>query len=98
MIAVAAMIVAAAVKHYAWETHAASIWMVMRWTALGFMAASLAYETLSLEGAIERARDDLRPGMSDDAPPRAAFNRLHRRAEALMKAGLLAAVVALFLS
>lgn len=96
--AVAAVIVAAAIKHFAWETHASSVWIVMRWLAIGFMTVAVVYETNTLEGAIERARDDMRPGMSDDDPPRAAFNRLHRRAERLMKASLLAAVVALFLS
>src|SRR5207253_5074750 len=36
--AIALVIVAAAVKHLAWETHASTVWILIRWIAIAFMA------------------------------------------------------------
>jgi hypothetical protein len=98
LIAILVAIVAAGVKHFVWETHVVSVWMLLRWLALGLMAASVLYEILHLEGAIELTRKDLSPDQGNDDPSRAPFQKLHRRSEGLMKVGLVAAVVALFLS
>ena len=84
--AIALVIVAAAVKHLAWETHASTVWILIRWIAIAFMAAAVLYEIYSLEPALHARRGD---------PER--FQPLHRRSENLMKLTLLAAVVAAFL-
>lgn len=96
--AVAVAILMATVKHLLWETHASTVWMVIRWTALVTMAAAVGYELLFLEDAIEATRGNLADGIPDDDPRRMAFMRLHKRSERLMKAALIAAAVALFLS
>jgi len=85
--AIVVMIVTAAIKHFLWETHAISPWIAIRWGALALMAAIVLYELFGLEPAIMKAE-----------APSDAFTRLHKRSEALMKAGLASAFVALLLS
>ena len=85
--AVVVMIVAAAIKHFVWETHAISPWIAIRWAALVVMAAIVLYELFGIEPAITTA---------EAGSPE--FQRLHKRSEALMKAGLASAFVALLLS
>jgi hypothetical protein len=92
-----ALVVTAAVKHAVWES-GGTIWIALRWIALAVMAATLLYEIGVLEGALEARRVHLTPEMPEDHPERRAFNALHKRAEGLMKAGFMAALVALFLS
>jgi uncharacterized membrane protein len=93
--AVAIMIITAAIKHFVWETHAISPWIAIRWLALAVMAAIVVYELFGLEPAMAATRPG--PDSGEDDPRRAAFMRLHHRSEALMKAGLAAALVALLL-
>jgi hypothetical protein len=90
-------LVAAAIKHLAWESGAA-VWIAIRWAALLFMAATLVYEIGHLERALEARRVHLTPEMPETDPQRRAFNALHQRAETLMKASLGAAFAALLLS
>ncbi|MCU1349537.1 MAG: hypothetical protein JWO56_2567 [Acidobacteria bacterium] len=85
--AIVLVIAAAAFKHWLWETHASTPWILIRWIAIAFMTAAVVYEIYYLEGALEARRGDP-----------ATFQPLHRRSESLMKLGLLAAVIALFLS
>jgi uncharacterized membrane protein len=85
--AIVLVIAAAATKHVVWETHASTLWMLLRWLAIAIMTASVVYEIYYLEGALAARRGDP-----------VAFQPLHRRSENLMKLSLLAAVVALFLS
>lgn len=82
--AVALILVGAGVQHWKWETHAATPWIAIRWTAIAFLTITVAYEITVLEPALAR-RDE-------------RFGALHRRSEVLMKASLIAALVALFLS
>ena len=82
--AIAVVIVSAAVKYFLWETHARTPWIMLRWIAIAFMAATVLYEIALLEPAMAR-RDE-------------RFPTLHRRSEMLMKASLIAAFVALFFS
>ena len=86
-IAIALVVAGAAVKYLVWERHAANPWIAIRWVAIAVLAVDVAYEVGYLEPALERARGDA-----------AAFGRLHKRSEILMKSALLAAVVALFFS
>ena len=92
--AVIVAIVAAAVKHFVWETHTSSIWIVIRWVALTFMTVAVLYEIAALQPAMEKLRPLLAEGRDDD-PRRALFGRLHKRSEALLKASLIATIVAM---
>jgi uncharacterized membrane protein len=95
--ALIAAMAAAGFKHAMWE-RSPSLWITLRWAALLFMAAAVLYELAFLERALAARRVHLTPEMAEDHPERRAFNALHRRAEGLMKASLVAALVALFLS
>lgn len=95
--AIVIVIAAAAVKHFVWEQNATP-WIAIRWAAIAFLAFTVLYEVGCLERALEARRVHLTPEMGEDHPERRGFQRLHRRAEGLMKASLLAAVVAMLLS
>ena len=95
--ALIATIVAAGAKHLLWE-RTATVWIGVRWAALGFLAAAVLYELAYLEPRLEARRVHLTPDMGEDHPERRAFTGLHKRAEGLMKASLMAAVAAMLLS
>jgi hypothetical protein len=95
--ALIATIAAAGVKHALWEG-SSTVWIALRWAALLFMAATVLYEIGSLERALEARRVHLTPEMVEEDPQRRAFNALHKRAEGLMKASMVAALVAMLLS
>jgi len=97
VLALAAALVSAAVKYVFWET-GGTLWISLRWAALLVMAASLVYEIGFLERALEARRVHLTPEMPENDPRRVEFNALHKRAEGLMKASLLAALLAMLLS
>lgn len=97
LVAIIVAIAAAATKHFLWETHSANVWIVIRWAALTFMAVAVLYEIAALQPAMERLRPQI-AGLAENDPARAGFGRLHKRSEALLKASLLAAVVAIFFS
>jgi uncharacterized membrane protein len=97
VIALLITIIAAAIKHVVWES-GATLWIGVRWAALLVMAASVVYEIACLEQALEARRVHLTPEMPEDDPQRRAFNALHKRAEGLMKAALVAALAAMLLS
>jgi uncharacterized membrane protein len=78
------VILGAGVRYLKWETHAATPWITLRWIAIAFLTVTVLYEIAMLEPAMER-RDE-------------HFPALHRRSEMLMKASLIAALVALFFS
>ena len=84
--AIVMSIAAAGAKYVVWEKHATP-WIAIRWLALVVLAAVVLYEIAFLERAMEARRGD-----------REAFAVLHRRAEALMKASLAVALVAMLLS
>ena len=86
LFAVALMIAGAGAKHFVFERFAQSPWIAVRWILIAILAGSVMYEIALLHPAMERLRGD------------PAFGRLHKRSEALMKATLAVAVVALFLS
>lgn len=95
--ALLAAMAAAGVKHALWE-RTSTLWISLRWAALLFMAAVVLYEIASLERALEARRVHLTPEMGEDHPQRREFNALHIRAERLLKASVVAAVVAMLLS
>lgn len=90
-------IVAAAVKHFAWES-GGTVWIAVRWAALLVMAAAVVYEIAYLERALEARRVHLTPEMPEDDPRRRDFNTLHQRAELLLKTSVFAALAAMLLS
>jgi uncharacterized membrane protein len=90
-------IAAAAVKYLVWES-GPTPWIAVRWAALAFMAVVVVYETAVLERQLEARRVHLTPDMPDDRPERREFQKLHSRAEGLMKATLVAALAAMLLS
>jgi uncharacterized membrane protein len=92
LVAIVIAVAAAATKHLIWETHTSNVWILIRWVALAFMAVTVVYEIFSLQPAMER----LRP-LEDDGR-RARFGQLHKRSEALMKASMAAAALAVFFS
>lgn len=95
--ALAATLVAAGIKHAVWE-RGSTLWISLRWAALGILAATVLYEIAVLEPRLEARRVHLTPEMGEDHPERRAFNALHARAEGLMKAGLVAALAAMLIS
>ena len=95
--ALVATVAAAGVKHAVWE-RTPSLWITLRWAALGVMAAAVLYEIAYLERALEARRVHLTPEMAEDHPQRRAFTALHKRAEGLLKASLVAALLAMLLS
>lgn len=97
IVAIAVAIAAAAVKFAVWES-GAMLWIAVRWAALLFLAASVLYEVGYLERALEARRVHVTPDMGEHDPRRRAFNALHKQAEGLMKASLVAAVAAMLLS
>jgi hypothetical protein len=96
----AALIVAvacAAAKYVLWES-GPTTWIAVRWVALVIMAAGLVYEIGFLEGALEARRVHLTPEMPDSDRRRLELQALHKSAEAWMKVGIVAALVAMFFS
>ncbi|HEX9983831.1 MAG TPA: DUF4149 domain-containing protein [Thermoanaerobaculia bacterium] len=98
LVTVVIAIAAAAVKHFVWEDGRSTVWIAIRWVALGIMAFAILYEIGFLERALEARRVHLTPEMPESDPQRQQFNVLHHRAESLMKVSVVAAVVALMLS
>ncbi|HKB78112.1 MAG TPA: DUF4149 domain-containing protein [Thermoanaerobaculia bacterium] len=96
--AVVLVIAGATIRYLAWETHGMTAWIVIRWLAIAFLAFSIVYEVTTLEPAMESRRRELLPSLPDTDPRRQEFQRLHHRAELLMRMGLIAALVALFFS
>jgi hypothetical protein len=97
LVAIVVALAAAGTKHFVWESHTASGWIVVRWVALTFMAVAVLYEVAGLQPAMEKLRPLIADGRPDD-PRRALFGRLHKRSEALLKASMVATVVAILFS
>jgi len=87
VVAIALIIIGGGVKYLRYERNAATAWIAVRWVAIAFLAFDVVYEIGFLERAMAKARGDA-----------AAFGKLHRRSEVLMKSALVAAVVAMLLS
>jgi uncharacterized membrane protein len=97
--ALAMILIGAAAKYLWWETHARTAWITIRWMAIAFLAFDLVYEIAFLERAMRGAASQAAQGEQSPAgEPAPRFAKLHRRAELLMKASLLAAMTALFFS
>jgi len=99
--ALAFVIGAALARHLMWETSmfasTLSIWIMIRWMCLTFLASEVCYELLFLEGAVETAYENRRVDGAESVSGR-RFEKLHRRSELLMKVSFVAALGALLLS
>jgi uncharacterized membrane protein len=91
------VVASTAMKYVLWES-GPTIWIAIRWLALVVMAATLVYEIGFLSRELESRRLRLTPDMPDSDPERRAFQTLHKRAEALMKIGMVAALAAMLWS
>jgi hypothetical protein len=90
------IVIGAGAKFLIWERHAVSPWLAGRWAAIVMLAwAQLA--DISLQKKLRVFGSNLGPE-TDDNPLRALFQLLHIRAEGLMKASVIAAVIALIFS
>lgn len=88
-------IIGAAMRYVIAEQHARGVWIGIRWLCIAILAIDLVYEIASLEPTMGKLRAQLTP---DDTPERSEFQRLHKRSEMLMKATLIAAIVAVVIS
>jgi uncharacterized membrane protein len=87
VLAVVLIVAGAAGKYIGWERNATSPWIAIRWVAIALLAVTVLYEIVYLEPTMQRKREDA-----------AAFGKLHKRSELLMKSALVVSLVALFLS
>ena len=98
-IGAAVILVAAALARSLLFEPQVSVWHLIRWIAIAVMAGEVVYSVLYLQPAIERSQAGIESASPEGrAAAKAGFDRLHRRAETLMKASILAAVVALLFS
>jgi len=95
-IALLMIVVSAAARFLIWERHAATLWLAGRWGAIVLLAWALLGQ-MSIQKKMRVFGSNL-AAEPDDSPVRAMFQLLHRRAEGLMKASLIAAFIALFFS
>lgn len=98
VLALLLIVVGEGAKFLVYETHAATLWITLRWAAIAFLALELVYEIGYQERTMERLRLEMGPDAAADDPRRLAFGRLHQRAERLMRLSILAALLALVLS
>jgi hypothetical protein len=94
-IALLMIVVSAGARFLIWERHAVSFWLIGRWASIVILAWALLGE-LSYQKKMRVFAVNLGP--EDDNPVRDLFQYFHTRAEGLMKASVLAAVIALFFS
>ena len=90
------IVIGAGAKFLIWEQHAASPWIACRWAAIVLLAWALLGE-MSIQKKMRVIGSNLGPE-TEDNPVRTLFQFLHTRAEGVMKASLIAALIALFFS
>jgi uncharacterized membrane protein len=90
------IVVGAGAKFLIWERHAASPWIACRWAAIVLLAWAMLAE-MSFQKKMRVFGANLGPE-TEDNPVRALFQYFHTRAEGVMKASVIAAVIALFFS
>jgi len=95
-IALLMIVVGAGARFLIWERHAATLWLIGRWSAIVLLAWALLGQ-MSIQRKMRVFGSNLGTE-PDDSPVRAMFQLLHTRAEGLMRASLIAAFIALFFS
>jgi hypothetical protein len=79
-----------------WERHAATFWLVGRWAAIVMLAWAMLGQ-MSIQRKMRVFGSNLGPE-TEENPVRIIFEHLHIRAEGLMRASVIAALIALFFS
>ncbi|MEA2166232.1 MAG: hypothetical protein QOK37_4359 [Thermoanaerobaculia bacterium] len=97
VVALLMMLIGAAVKFAVWERVELVPWMAVRWTAIVLLAWALVFE-LRHHRTLQALGSNLTPALPADDPLRKVFDFLRIRAEGLMKASLIAALIALLFS
>jgi uncharacterized membrane protein len=95
-IALLMIVVGAGARFLIWERHAVSFWLVGRWAAIVMLAWAMLGQ-MSIQRKMRVFGSNLGPE-TDENPVRIIFQHLHIRAEGLMRASVIAAVIALFFS
>jgi uncharacterized membrane protein len=95
-IALLMIVVSAGARFLIWERHAATFWLIGRWTAIVLLAWALLGE-MSIQRQMRVFSVSLGPE-GEENPVRVYFHYLHVRAEGLMKVSVIAALIALFFS
>ena len=90
------IVISAGARFLIWERHAATFWLAGRWGAIVLLAWALLGER-SIQRKMRVFATNLGPE-TEDSPVREIFRLLHIRAEGVMKASLIAALIALFFS
>ncbi|HVT43342.1 MAG TPA: DUF4149 domain-containing protein [Thermoanaerobaculia bacterium] len=101
--ALVVIILSAATKFFVWESNltplsGAALWLAVRWLAIVAMAAILLYELFYLRRVMDQRRAKMSEAHEEGERARFEFQRLHHRAESLMKGAIVASAVALLLN
>ena len=95
-VALMMIVIGAGARFLIWERNAVSPWLAVRWAVILLLAWALLGER-TIQRKMRVFASDLGPE-SEDNPVREMFRLLHIRAEGVMKASLIAALIALFCS
>jgi uncharacterized membrane protein len=95
-IALLMIVVGAGARFLIWERHAATFWLIGRWSAIVMLAWAMLGQ-MSIQKKMRVIGSNLGPE-TEENPVRIIFQHLHIRAEGLMRASVLAAFIGLFFS
>ncbi|MEA2238012.1 MAG: hypothetical protein QOC81_2736 [Thermoanaerobaculia bacterium] len=94
VLALILMIAGAGTKILIWERHEMAPWMAVRWVAIVLLAWALVAE-LGHHRSLTVLESSVGPALAPDDPLLAIFDLMRIRAEGLMRASLIAALIAL---
>jgi len=97
VLALILMIAGAGTKLLIWERNEIAPWMAVRWVAIVLLAWALVAE-LGHHRALNALESSVGPALAPDDPLLAIFDLMRIRAEGLMRASLIAALIALLFS
>lgn len=97
VIALVMIIVSAGTKFLVWERNAIAPWIAVRWGAIVLLAWALVVELIR-HRPLHALAASFGPALPPDDPLRKLFDLFRIRAEGLMRASLVAALIALLFS
>jgi hypothetical protein len=97
VLALILMITGAGIKLLIWERNEMAPWMAVRWVAIVLMAWALVAE-LGHHRSLNVLESSIGPALAPDDPLLGIFDFLRIRAEGLMRASLIAALIGLLFS
>lgn len=95
-IALLMIVVGAGARFLIWERHAASLWLIGRWSAIVMLAWAMLGQ-MSIQKSMRVFGSNLR-AETDDDPVRVMFQYQQTRAIGLMGASVIAALIGVFFS